>query len=323
MKKILKLMVLFLVSNFGYSQIYYSHYLDATSEWRIIEHHGEASYHNIYFKTIFFDGFENINGYTYYKMYQTYYTIGYEVDYSVVISPQSGNITQFIGYFREDATGKFYLYNNGAEMIYFDNQSVLSAQIGDFFYGQLSQSSCQIDYIGNNILNGINLKQIKCDTISTNNGTGNSVEGIGNVHNSCYSIWQEDNSLMTFERTYFYSKQGQSLTFYDNVYTLIGTTGYIYYFSFANADHQGLSTLSYENSSFKVFPNPAKTIVNITSNNKNIKEIILSDMQGRILKTIEVNKINTQFDISNYQAGTYLLTIKTDFGISNSKLIIE
>lgn len=312
-----------LISNLGYSQIYYSHYLDATSEWRVIEHRGEASYHNIYFKTIFFDGLENINGFTYYKMYQTYYTIGYEVDYSSVLYPQSSNVTQFIGYFREDATGKFYLYSNGTEIIYFDNQSVLNAQIGDFLYGQFSQSSCQIDYIGNNILNGINLKQIKCDTTNSNTGTASSVEGVGNIHNSCYSIWQEDNSLMTFERTYFYSKQGQNLTFYDNVYTPIGTTGYIYYFTFANADHQSLSVKSNENNSIKVFPNPAKTVVTVASNDENIKEILLCDMQGRLLKTVEVNKLNTQLDISSYQSGTYLITIKTDRGISNSKLIKE
>jgi hypothetical protein len=56
---------------------------------------------------------------------------------------------------------------------------------------------------------------------------------------------------------------------------------------------------------------------------KNIKEILLCDMQGRLLKTEEVNKLNTQLDISSYQSGTYLIIIKTDRGISNSKLIIE
>jgi hypothetical protein len=41
------------------------------------------------------------------------------------------------------------------------------------------------------------------------------------------------------------------------------------------------------------------------------------------LKTENINNTNVQFDISNYQAGTYLITIKTDYGTSNSKLIIE
>ena len=63
MKNLLKLIVLLFGCNFGYSQIYYSHYLDATSEWRVIEHHGEAGYHDITFRTVFFEGLENLNGY--------------------------------------------------------------------------------------------------------------------------------------------------------------------------------------------------------------------------------------------------------------------
>jgi hypothetical protein len=130
-----------------------------------------------------------------------------------------------------------------------------------------------------------------------------------------------DNNGGMYSRIHCYTKQGQSYAFYNNYhlpnFVLVDCN------SFPNANRQGLSTLTFENSSFKVFPNPANTIVNITSNNKNIKEITLSDMQGRLLKTIEVNNINTQLDISNYQAGTYILIIKTDYGTSNSKLIIE
>ena len=129
MKKILKLIALLLISNFGYSQIYYSNYLDATSEWREIEKHGEAAYQDITFRTIFLEGLENINGYTYYKMYQTYYKIGYDIGYTTILYPQTANTTQFIGYFREDPNGKFYLYINGSDTVYFDNQTVLNAQI--------------------------------------------------------------------------------------------------------------------------------------------------------------------------------------------------
>ncbi len=64
-------------------------------------------------------------------------------------------------------------------------------------------------------------------------------------------------------------------------------------------------------------------VVTITSNNKNIKAVTLCDLQGRILKNIDVNSINTPFDISNYQSGTYLLIIKTDYETSKSKLVIE
>lgn len=329
MKKTLKLIALLFISNFGYSQIYYSNYLDATSEWRIIEHHGEASYHDITFRTIFFEGLENLNGYTYYKMYQTYYTIGYDVDYSTVISPQSNNTTQFIGYFREDPNGKFYLLNNGTmpfifnnqlfsngiETVFFDNQTVLNSQIGDLYFNNFNTSSCQIDSLSIMNISATNYKLILSSL------GGKSLEGVGKISDSCSSPQSLDSALATFIRIHCYTKQGQTYTFYNNYqlpnFVLVDCN------TFPNANRQGLSTLTYENSSFKIFPNPANTIVNITSNNKNIKEITLSDMQGRILKTIEVNNINTQLDISNYQTGTYLITIKTDYGTSNNKLIIE
>lgn len=329
MKHTIKLMVLLLISNFGFSQIYYSNYLDATSEWKEIQHRGEAGYHDITFRTIFFEGLENLNGYTYYKMYQTYYTIGYEFGYSSIIFPQSTNTTQFIGYFREDPNGKFYLFNNGTmpfffnnqlfnngvETVFFDNQIVLNSQIGDLYF-----QACSIDSI--NIINITTSGYKRISSLFAGvTLSGQALEGVGNIFNSCSTPQGLDSSLTTFIRIHCYTKQGQTYTFYDNYhlpnFVLVDCN------SFPNANRQGLYTLTYENSSFKIFPNPAKTIVNITSNNKNIKEITLSDMQGRILKTIEVNKTNTQLDISNYQAGTYLITIKTDYGTNNSKLIIE
>lgn len=325
MKKTLKLIILLLISNFGYSQIYYSNYLDQSSEWRIIEHHGEATYHDIKFKTIFFDGFENINGYTYYKMYQTYYTIGYEYDYSAILYPQSSNITQFLGFFREDSSGKFYLNNIGSiETVYFDNQIVLNSQIGDLFSGYYSQSNCNIDYLGNILFNGIILKQIKCDTngMASVPGTANCVEGIGNINNSCYSTLQQDNSFMYFERTYFYSKLGQSITFYDNVYTPYGNnSGFIFYYSFANADHQSLSITNHENSSIKIYPNPTNSIINILNNNEIIVSISLCDLQGRIIKTENINNIEAKLDISNFQTGTYFIKIKTNKETISKKII--
>ena len=329
MKNTLKLIFLLLISNFGYAQIYYSNYLDQTSEWRVIEHHGEASFHDLTFRTIFFEGLENLNGYTYYKMYQTYYTIGYEFGYSTVIFPQSTNTTQFIGYFREDPNGKFYLFNNGTipfifnnqlfnngvETVFFDNQIVLNSQIGDLYF-----QTCSIDSI--DILNITTSGYKRISSLFAGvTLAGQALEGVGNIFNSCSTPQSLDSSLATFTRIHCYTKQGQTYTFYDNYHLpnffLVDCN------TFPNANRQGLSTLTYENSNFKVFPNPTNTIVNITSNSKSIKEVTLCDIQGRILKTIEVNKINTQFDISNYESGTYLIIIKTDLGSSKSKLIIE
>jgi hypothetical protein len=53
MKNTLKLMILLLISNFGYSQVYYSRYLDQTSEWKVIEQRGYTGIHDLTFRTIF------------------------------------------------------------------------------------------------------------------------------------------------------------------------------------------------------------------------------------------------------------------------------
>ena len=324
MKKLLKLMVLLLVCNFGYSQIYYSNYLDATSEWKIINRDTNTGFQNFRYETLFFDGFENIGGYIYYKMYRTYYYIGYEYDYSSVIYPQSSNFTQFVGYFREDNTGKFFMkYDvNSSDIVYFDNQLLLNTQLGDNYflhYDGLTNQYCSTSTINSMLISGLNSKMIFSGTDILSGGS--ALEGVGMIFNDCFTPMSIDNNGGMYSRIHCYTKQGQSYAFYNNYhlpnFVLVDCN------SFPNANRQGLSTLTYENSNFKVFPNPANTIVNITSNNKNIKEITLSDMQGRLLKTIEVNNINTQLDISNYQTGTYLITIKTDYGTSNSKLIIE
>jgi len=325
MKKLLKLMVLLLVYNLGYSQTYYTHYLDATSEWKIINRDTNAGFQNFRYETWFFDGFENINGYTYYKMYKTYYYVGYEYDYSSVIYPQSSNFTQFIAYFREDNTGKFFIkYDvSSNDIVYFDNQILLNTQLGDNYflhYDGLTNSYCSTSTINSMLISGLNSKMIFSGTDILSGGS--ALEGIGMIFNDCFTPMSIDNNGGMYSRIHCYTKQGQIYSFYNDYY-LPNNIGLINCNTFPNANRQGLSTLTYENSSFKVFPNPAKTIVNITSNNKNIKEITLSDMQGRILKTENINNTNAQIDISNYQSGTYLITIKTDYGTSNSKLIIE
>jgi hypothetical protein len=320
MKNTLKLLVLLLVCNFGYSQIYYSHYLDATSEWKVFDHHGEASYHDITFKTIFFEGLENLNGYTYYKMYQTYYTIGYEFGYSSVLYPQSANITQFIGYFREDPNGKFYLFNNGStpfffnnqlfsngiETVFFDNQTVLNAQIGDMYF-----PFCSVDSI--DILNINTSDYKKISSLFAGVGlAGQALEGVGDIFHSCNTSQAQDFSLATFIRIHCYTKQGQTYAFYDNYYlpnfVLVDCT------TFPNANRQGLSTLTYENSSFDVFPNPAQNELQIAYKGVSVvNSIVIYDLSGRVVytaSTMASSTFSAVLNISELQSGSYVVVLK-------------
>ena len=327
MKKILKLIVLLFISNYGYSQIYYSHYLDATSEWRVFEKHGEASYHDIAFRTIFFEGFENLNGYTYYKMYQTYYTIGYYLDYTVINFPQSTNTTQFIGYFREDPNGKFYLFNNGTmpfffnnqffnngiETVYFDNQPVINAQIGTLYFNNFNTSLCQVDSLSTMNINTTNYK-----LISSSLG-GKSLEGVGNILDSCTTPLDLDVSFATFSRIHCYTKQGQTYSFYDNYYLPNASTS-IACNTFPNANRQALSTVAYEKNNIKLYPNPTKNFLTIeTVNQDAIDAISIYNTLGQ--EVLSINNPSSKINIEKLKSGTYFIKVKIGTEEINSKFI--
>ena len=76
-----------------------------------------------------------------------------------------------------------------------------------------------------------------------------------------------------------------------------------------------------DNDNIEVFPNPADSIINITNSKSDIKSIELSDMGGRVLEVKKVNKKDIQFDISNYENGTYLIKIITKDGNTIKKFI--
>jgi len=59
---------------------------------------------------------------------------------------------------------------------------------------------------------------------------------------------------------------------------------------------------------FSVFPNPTKNTLNIQSNER-LKNIIITDMQGRIIIEKSFNDYNTSIDLSNIEKGIYFANI--------------
>ncbi|MBL7830765.1 MAG: T9SS type A sorting domain-containing protein [Saprospiraceae bacterium] len=65
-------------------------------------------------------------------------------------------------------------------------------------------------------------------------------------------------------------------------------------------------------SAFKVYPNPVEHSLNIESTKSKvlIDEIQLSSLQGQIIKTLRVDAEKTMLDVSNMNAGMYLLKVQ-------------
>jgi len=71
-----------------------------------------------------------------------------------------------------------------------------------------------------------------------------------------------------------------------------------------------------------IAPNPATGLVRITSvSNEIITEYTIYDINGSKISQISGNESSVSFDLSNYDAGTYLITVKTATNIVTKKIV--
>ena len=86
-----------------------------------------------------------------------------------------------------------------------------------------------------------------------------------------------------------------------------------------------LSTSSFFASNFAVYPNPTNSVLNITNKNNNLlNQIQLTDINGRIVKSINAFKApKTQINIGDLNSGVYLMKITSDQGVGTTRIIKE
>lgn len=64
------------------------------------------------------------------------------------------------------------------------------------------------------------------------------------------------------------------------------------------------------NRQFEIFPNPANSIITISSDSEEINKITIYDMQGSTIASMEINKLKKyRIDINELTRGTYILEI--------------
>jgi hypothetical protein len=122
--------------------------------------------------------------------------------------------------------------------------------------------------------------------------------------------------------------------------TWTAPTAGVYYFGFNNNSPVGatqtylfldtldissvLSNNNYLLSKLSVFPNPAKNIVTIANDsNVIVNAIEMTDLNGRVVKSMKVNAAQTEVSVSDLAVGVYMMKITTDQGIATKKLIKE
>jgi hypothetical protein len=82
------------------------------------------------------------------------------------------------------------------------------------------------------------------------------------------------------------------------------------------------SSASFNSDTFSLYPNPVKDLLNITnSNNFDIKNISVTDINGRVVKN-QAGAL-TQINVSDLNAGVYFITIEAAEGKTTKKFIKE
>ena len=84
-----------------------------------------------------------------------------------------------------------------------------------------------------------------------------------------------------------------------------------------------LSISDYQNSEFKLYPNPTKNSWNIKTNNTVINAVKVFDILGKQVISLTPNTSEAKIDGSALTRGLYFATITTEFGTSSKKLIKE
>ena len=117
-------------------------------------------------------------------------------------------------------------------------------------------------------------------------------------------------------------------------------TAGIYYFGFndnsaatAAAVNMRLDTFSFttnlSNNDFlttnlTVYPNPTKNIINISNSlNAVVDTVVLTDLNGRVVKSQKINATEGQVNVSELASGIYIMNVTTDQGTATKKIIKE
>ncbi len=99
----------------------------------------------------------------------------------------------------------------------------------------------------------------------------------------------------------------------------------------ANSDIIGVDTFSVDRplatdsffaSNYKVGPNPATDVVNIsTKNNSTINTVEITDVNGRVVKNVTVNATTSQINVADLNSGVYFLKASSENGVGTSKIV--
>jgi hypothetical protein len=83
-----------------------------------------------------------------------------------------------------------------------------------------------------------------------------------------------------------------------------------------------LATSEFFANNFRMYPNPASNVINLTSANTTFNAVEVTDINGRIVKTLSYTGVaNAEINISDLSSGMYFLKVISEIGTGTAKVI--
>jgi hypothetical protein len=216
-------------------------------------------------------------------------------------------------------TGNTYLWSNGAT-----TQSITVDAPGNYtcdvtLNNQTRTTTQEIVVVNNNPGVYISAGSVSAGATPL---TANAIPGSGSI--SSYQ-WKLNNVNISGATTSLYSAVAPG----NYTVTVTNSNGCSSVSAAHNVANTAVPEISGINTSIKAYPNPADHTVRIdySSQNKNMGEITLADMNGRIVFAQNViifeGDNNIFVETADFPEGIYFLSIKNEQSVSVEKLIIE
>ena len=111
-------------------------------------------------------------------------------------------------------------------------------------------------------------------------------------------------------------------TMNDNTGELVYVCDYIYDYDII--DYTSVPNHGFNTENVRIFPNPASDLITISGDNTIINNIDVVDNTGKIvLKETNLNKGETNLDITTLKSGIYYLRLLTSKGVVTEKLVVQ
>ena len=76
-------------------------------------------------------------------------------------------------------------------------------------------------------------------------------------------------------------------------------------------------------SQFNIYPNPAKDVVRLSTDNGQQTTVRIYNILGMLVEEIEINSNETEINVSDYNPGVYFFNIQTENGNVTKKIVVE